>query len=839
LSRDILELLRGWVPPFNESNSQEIETSRTAEEGFLALQGIASKLSSHTGEAFLRSLVVHLAETLGVACVLLGDFRESEPGVLRTLAFNTKGQFSPPAEFALAGTAAGAIISGHRCLHIRGAHHSFPGDAFLTASRFESYAGVALKNSRGETTGILAAMDPRPLDSMEFAERLLRAFTPRATIELERARNEETNREAQVQLQALLDANPDVILIKDAEGRWLRGNRALQEKFDLIGKPFAGKSCSEVRVLSPQHAERFDCCQRTDEAAWTQRVPFRDINSFLQPDGRAFVMETIKIPLFHADGSRRALVVIGRDITDFTRAIDALLTSESRYQDLFENANDIVYTHDLRGRITSINRTAERLLGYSREELLDMNIATLVHPEDHALGRQMLEKKLADGGSTAYVMRILTRDGRLLNLEVSTRLSGSEGRPTGVQCIARDVSERKRLEDQLRQAQKMEAVGRLAGGIAHDFNNLLMVIGGRAELLLTHNPPGDTASSHAEEISKAADRAASLTKQLLAFSRRQVIAPRVLDLNSIIEDTEKMLKRLIGEDIDVVMAMEPELGRVLADPGQIDQILMNLAVNARDAMPQGGKIIIETSNLELDEAFTSLHVGSRTGSYVLLAFSDTGCGMDAETMSHIFEPFFTTKEAGKGTGMGLSTVYGIVKQSGGYITVYSEPGHGTTFKIYLPRIEASAVQLASRADAEALPRGSETILLVEDDRSVRELTRALLRMSGYTVLEAKSAEEAMQVSRSFPGQIQLLLTDVVMPSSSGSELAASLHAMRPQMRVLFMSGYTDDAILHHGVLRPGVAFLQKPVRHGELARKVREVLSQFPAETFEPAYAAR
>jgi PAS domain S-box-containing protein len=383
--------------------------------------------------------------------------------------------------------------------------------------------------------------------------------------------------------------------------------------------------------------------------------------------------------------------------------------------------------------------------------------------------------------------------------------------------------ERRQLEGQLRQSQKMEAVGQLAGGIAHDFNNVLTVITGYSQLLLARAGPDNPLRGELEEIRKAGDRAAALTRQLLAFSRRQVLAPKVLNLNDVLTNIEGMVRRLIGEDIEMMTIQHPSLGPVKADPGQIEQVIVNLAVNARDAMPQGGKLTIETANIILDQIRTSREVTIPAGHYVMLAVSDTGHGMDAGTKAHIFEPFFTTKEKGKGTGLGLATVYGIVKQSDGYITVYSEPGRGATFKIYLPLAEAVVEPPQPKVFLGTLD-GSETVLIVEDEDTIRSLACDVLQSHGYTVLQALNAKNALRVSEEQPGPIDLLLTDVVMPQTSGRELAERLTVLRPGIKVLFMSGYTDDAVVRHGVLQEGTAFLQKPFAPADLARKVREVL---------------
>jgi len=387
----------------------------------------------------------------------------------------------------------------------------------------------------------------------------------------------------------------------------------------------------------------------------------------------------------------------------------------------------------------------------------------------------------------------------------------------------RDVTDQRHLEEQFRQSQKMEAVGQLAGGIAHDFNNLLTAILGNTQLLLRELPPGDSKRGDVEEIRKASERAASLTRQLLAYSRRQMLQPVVLDLNVVVAEMDKLLRRLIGEHIALVTVLAPDLGRVKADPNQLEQVIVNLAVNARDAMPEGGKLTIETANVDLDEGFAQAHLGSVPGAYAMLAVTDTGSGMDATVRAHLFEPFFTTKEVGKGTGLGLATVYGIVKQSDGYISVYSEPGHGSSFKIYLPRV-ATPAGAAAGPQKGGPARGTETVLVVEDEPAVLSLSRRALEAQGYVVLAASDAAAALRVVERHGGMIHLLLTDVVMPGLSGRELADQLAGQRPGIRVLYMSGYPGDAVVQHGTLPTGSAFLQKPFSPDGLARKVRDVL---------------
>jgi signal transduction histidine kinase len=382
----------------------------------------------------------------------------------------------------------------------------------------------------------------------------------------------------------------------------------------------------------------------------------------------------------------------------------------------------------------------------------------------------------------------------------------------------------RKSEEQLRQWQRVEAIGRLAGGVAHDFNNLLMTILGCSELLLRDFDPADPRRGEVEEIRRAAQRATSLTHQLLAFGRRQVLQPRVLDLNEIVENMNRMLRRMIGEDIQFLTVLTPGLWPVKVDPGQIEQVIMNLVVNARDAMPEGGRLTLETANLKLDEEYARRHIAVKPGPFVMLAVTDTGCGMDAETRSHLFEPFFTTKEKDKGTGLGLSTVYGIIKQSGGNIWAYSEVGKGSAFKVYLPRAAEPVKGYKPKDITPGVAKGTETILLVEDEEAVRILISRVLQGSGYTVLEAGQGKEALDVCRKHSGPIHLLVTDVIMPQMSGRELAERLALVRPETKVLFMSGYPDNAIVHHGVLDPGTAFLQKPFTLTALENKVREVL---------------
>ncbi len=510
------------------------------------------------------------------------------------------------------------------------------------------------------------------------------------------------------------------------------------------------------------------------------------------------------------------------EVAERRRAEEAM----GRLTAILESTTDLVGIAGADRRVLYLNRAGRTMLGIGEDEDISTGDLTQGHPEwaRAFILREAIPAAVRDGvwsGETA----LLQRDGR--EVPVSQVILAHRGRDGAIEflsTIARDVTEIKSLERQLLQAQKMEAIGRLAGGVAHDFNNLLTAITGYTELVLSGLAPDAPQRRDLGEVQKAAERAAALTRQLLAFSRQQVLQPRVLDLNAVVADVEQMLRRVIGEDIGVVVVAGPALWPVRADPGQLGQVLLNLAVNSRDAMPEGGTLTIETANLELDGAYVRRHAAVRPGPYVMLAVSDTGVGMDAEIQARIFEPFFTTKEHGKGTGLGLATVYGIVKQSGGHIWVYSEPGRGTTFKIYLPRAEDDGERPAPAASTAGPAGGSETVLLVEDEEGVRTLASRVLAAAGYTVLEARDAGEALAINRRHDGPVALLLTDLVMPGASGTDLAARLAAERPDLKVLYMSGYTGDATVRHQILQPHTAFLEKPFTPAALARKVRDVL---------------
>jgi two-component system, cell cycle sensor histidine kinase and response regulator CckA len=562
-------------------------------------------------------------------------------------------------------------------------------------------------------------------------------------------------------------------------------------------------------------------------------VPFIFVSGSMGEDTAVTAMRAGAQDYVVKGNLKRLLPAVERELRDAgerrerKRTEETLRATRERLRQVTASSTAVLYatavTLEAR-RPTWVSENVTTIMGYEPAEALGPTWWTdHLHPEDRVEVLRAIPSILVKD-HLALEYRFCHKDGGYRWIHDEARLSrDAANQPLEVFGSWVDVTERKTLESQLLQAQKMEALGQLAGGVAHDFNNVLTAIGGYAELLREDLAADDARRADVDEILRATERAAALTHQLLAFSRRQVLAPRVLDLNAVVEDLDKMLRRLIGEDVELRIALAPKVGTVRADPGQLEQVILNLVVNARDAMPRGGKLTIETTNAELDESYAVEHPGVTAGPHVMLAVSDTGVGMDAATQAKIFEPFFTTKERGKGTGLGLATVYGIVKQSGGHIWLYSEPGRGTTFKIYLPQVDLAPEQLAQAPAARETPRGTETVLLVEDDEAVRNLARKRLEALGYTVLAASGGGDAIDLAASV-GPIHLLVTDVVLPGMSGRELATRLVAARPGLRVLYTSGYTDEAVVHHGVLDPGIAFLQKPFMPAALARKVRDAL---------------
>jgi PAS domain S-box-containing protein len=531
-------------------------------------------------------------------------------------------------------------------------------------------------------------------------------------------------------------------------------------------------------------------------------------------------------------GRPRRLFGIIRDITEQRRAERALVAAERRLEHVVASSPAVLFTLRVDDgqfqAISWMSENIETMLGYRVQETLgaDWWLGN-IHPDDRDAVVNQFRSEILSNNYFSSEYRFRHKDGRYRWIRGESRLLRDAGnQPAEVVGSLSDITDRKRLEDQFRQSQKMEAIGHLAGGVAHDFNNLLTIISGYSELLLPELPKTDPKREMISQIQQAGERAAGLTRQLLAFSRQTVLEPKVLDLNEVVRENEKMLRRLIGEDVRLTAVLDPALDPVKVDQGQIGQVIMNLVVNARDAMPKGGKLTIETGNVTLEDTSAVADPEAKPGRYVRLAVTDTGTGMTPEVQAHIFEPFFTTKGPGKGTGLGLATVYGIVKQSGGFISVYSEPGRGTAFMIYFPVVQGRVTSGKSFPGLRSLARGTETILLVEDEDAVRSMVRTVLQQAGYTVLETNRGHKALRLAEEHPGPIHLLITDVVMPEMGGRELVERIAPLRPNLSVLYLSGYTDDAVVRHGVLQSEMAFLQKPFTMSALTNKVREVLDK-------------
>ena len=680
----------------------------------------------------------------------------------------------------------------------------------------------------GRVLGTFAIYYREPRLPTERERYLIGWATQLAGLAIESKQADDALRKQREELQIILDSVPAMIWYKDKENKILRANQAAADSMGLQKHELEGRS---VYQLFPQEGAKYhqDDLEviRSGKPKLGIREPYRTGAS----EERWVI--TDKIPYRDLDGNIIGVIVFARDVTEQHRAEAALRDAEFRFRTLVEQLPAIIYIaeYGAAGHWSFVSSRIQDLLGFSPEEwVADAEAwANRLHPEDRARVLAEEARSRADEVNFLSEYRMLAREGRVVWFrDEATVVHDKAGKPWRMQGVMLDITERKKLEEQLRQAQKMEAVGRLAGGVAHDFNNLLMVILGYNEMLLESLPAGAPQRRSADEIKRASDRAAALTRQLLAFGRMQVLQPRVLNLNTLVAEMGEMIRRLIGADIELILSTDKNLGRVKADQSQIEQVILNLAVNARDAMPDGGKLIIETANVEVDENTAAKLPPMIPGRYALLTVTDTGIGMDAQTKTHIFEPFFTTKERGKGTGLGLAMVYGIVKQSGGWIWVSSEPGQGASFKIYLPRVAAETEDVMKSKTHRGDYKGTETVLLVEDEEGIRELLTEYLRGSGYSVLSAKDGSEALGMATACKGDIHIVVADVVMPNMGGRELAAKLRSSHPHIKVLFISGYAEYTPIQNRENNRSEAFLQKPFALESLCRRMREVLEQPP-----------
>ncbi|HXN49628.1 MAG TPA: PAS domain S-box protein [Bryobacteraceae bacterium] len=684
----------------------------------------------------------------------------------------------------------------------------------IRAIRGEVVRDVEMFVRRGESRGTWVSASATPLrdeaSGLEGGVVVFRDITASK-------QNEEALRSERDMAAAVVDTVASLVLVLDKDGRILGFNRACEKTAGRTFEQVRGRFFWEV-VLPP---EEVDSARAAFEEARTGRFPGPVENHWVSSDGSRRLITWANTSLLAPDGSVEFVVGTGTDLTARRHAEDELRRANHMLRVVIETSPLAIVTMDFSGNVKSWNRAAERMFGWLEQEVLGQPFP-IVPEEDEAFFRDNLDR-LRRAETIAGVERQRRRkDGTLIDVALwNAPQLDAEGRVIGGISVIADMTDRKRLEEQFRQAQKMEAVGRLAGGVAHDFNNLLTVIGGYTQMLLETMQADHPLRSPIEEIDRASASAAALTQQLLAFSRRQIVTPQLFDLNHLVASLDKMLHRLIGEDVELSTLLAPQLPNVKVDAGQMEQVVMNLVVNARDAMPRGGTITIRTEVAEFNERSPE---GVGPGRYVVLSVADTGRGMTEETKLHIFEPFFTTKGRGKGTGLGLSTVYGIVKQSGGEVAVTTAPGEGSTFRIFLPALDRAAAAGVDGAPPPERKRGTETVLLAEDDAALRNLVRGILESRGYSVLLAVDAAETVAWCERHPGPIHLFLTDVVMPGMSGQDLAALAARLRPRLKILYMSGYTDHASLEHGVLDNGTAFLRKPFTPEILLAKIREVL---------------
>lgn len=697
--------------------------------------------------------------------------------------------------------------------YLRELHGSTVGRYIATGDKQTSWTAVAMTGLHRTGREVLLE-----LSIGEHVEGEKHIFTGIIRDVSGRRRIEDELRQSNEKYARMIQSSPDAITLRTLpERRYLEVNEGFCRMTGYAAEEVIGKTSSELNVWADPE-QRGATLQKVLREGEVHEEEFR----FRTKSGEIRFGQLAAVTV--AVDNQQCMLSISRDITERKRAEEELRRSEANFRSLVHDSPFGILKVTLEGRILQANPALVKMLGYaSEEEVCKLNMEQDVY-HDPKQRQRLVEEHSQKNEFHNVEVQWKRKDSNVITALLNgRRVPGPDDVQTYFEEFAEDITQRRILERQLFQSQKMEAIGRLAGGIAHDFNNLLGVVLGHTEILEEASGRDRRLQRSVEAIQSATQRASALTTQLLAFSRKQMVEPRILDLNGAVREIEKLLRRVIGEDIELMIRLQSG-GTIQIDPGQLDQILMNLVVNARDAMPNGGKLIVETSTVTLDDSYVGQHLGAAAGPFVLLSISDTGSGMDQETLSHIFEPFFTTKEKGKGTGLGLSTVYGIVKQCGGYIMAYSEPGHGTTFKVYFPHVSGIPDSRRASDRRAEVPGGKETVLLVEDETALRELTRGLLETAGYTVLEAANVEDALRLAENAHRKIDLLLTDVVMPGMDGHELSRRLTASCPSLKVLYMSGYTDDVIVHKGVLNRGTTLLQKPFGRAGLLGKVRQVL---------------
>jgi len=804
---------------------------------------IASQVSATIGAEFFGSLVQRLADALDADCVYIGEFVGGHVERVRTLAAYLDHGQERHFEYHLVGSPSVEIALGNACVHPSGVQELFPSDSFLRELGGQAFVGIPLNDSKQQTLGLIAAVYRRAFGNLRYAKSMLEIFAPRAAAELERKQADEAVRESEQRHKAFIARSPDAMLRIEFE-RPIAIAQPAEQQIDQIYQYGYLAECNDAlaHLYGVKSAEAM-IGMRVGDLEPPSSPRFR--NDLLSAIASSYQYTTVETKPRDWNGNQKYLLrshcgivenglllrIWGtlRDITALRQAERMAAACEQQLTDLLESIHLVAVMLDRDGLVSFCNDYFLRLTGWQAEEVIGKNwFDQMVPPEERENLRA--EFKSAWAGSEPpkhHESTVLGRDNsRRLIAWDSTILRDADGQVTGLAAVGRDITEYVAIEAQLRQAQKLESIGRLTGGVAHDFNNLLTLILGYTGALLAHRDARDPLYVALSEIKRTAEKGAALTYQLLAFSRKQRLHPRLLNLNSLVAEDESMLRRIIREDVELVLEFEPSLALVRADAGQMHQVILNVVLNARDAMLSGGKLTIRTSNLQLQKEDVPSYPGMVPGPYVQLAISDTGVGMSAEVHAHLFEPFFTTKEPVMGTGLGLSTVYGIIQQSGGYIVVDTAPDKGTSFRILLPAV-AEPQEAADVTEATpAAVGGSETILVVEDNHEVRVLAGKILRKLGYNVLEAGNAGEAQQAIEQHRGAIHLILADVVMPGMAGPELLERVQVSQPEIKVLLMSGYGDPHGADPGTPEARFSCIQKPFTLESLAMRVREVLDQ-------------